>query len=305
MNNPELYKLNLKTSTSDRQGLIDYCLSESVIGLGWGASKWLGNTSLTSFDDYLEAVHNNPWTWSQLAAPRALEAAPEGSLVWFRDLDNAYYLARLVGPWRPVSGSRVEELDLGQVRDVKLWKADSEIDVPGAVIRGFAAPRQHAFAKVKNDGAKLYSALLADKQWGTGVVFPESTDLGPKAILESFLSPLDVEDLVAAYLQRDGEYIVFPGRHSRSNPVYEFLLTNRTNGQTAAVQVKTGSAELVPERLSPEVADDWFVYSAVGQDLPSHVTRITTSELVDFMNSGHPAMPKVVALWIERIQEFS
>lgn len=178
---------------------------------------------------------------------RAFHDAAPGLLVWFRDLRGRYYLARLVGDWRLLHGKRAERLDLANVRQVEYAAVGSETDVPGAVIRAYGVPRQLTFCRINDYGAQAYSAQLASELL-TGQ--PPDVDLSTDAILRSLLAPLDVEDLVVAYLQDRRGYVAFPVRQGRSTAVYECVLRNRKDGHTAVIQVKTGGAEVPIKRLT-------------------------------------------------------
>ncbi len=297
---PELYKINLKTGTSDRASLLDYCLKESVLGVGWGphwAPKLFSSDAANDFDIY-RAGAEKFWSRRAIGPAIALHDAAEGSLVWFRDLSSVYYLARIVGPWRLLEGVRFEEMDLANVRSVEYFEVP-EGSVPGGVIRGFASPRQLAFNRVRDEGARLYSALLASERWNTN---PPEVGITTEGILD-LLSPLDMEDLVAAYLQDTKDYLAFPARHSRSTAVYEFILSSRRDGTTAAVQVKTGNATVAEAGLSEKIADRWFVYSASGQAFSSRIETISKAELVDYIESRPAALPPVVEAWRQRVSD--
>jgi hypothetical protein len=232
-----------------------------------------------------------------MGSVRAFHDAKPGSLVWFRDLRGRYYLARIVGDWRLLSGSAAEQIDLANVRDVEYVATGSEVDVPGAVIRAYGVPRQLTFCHVNDYGARAYSALIASELLRGE---PPDVELSTEAILHSLLGPLDVEDLVVAYLQDRRGYVAFPVRQGRSTAVYECVLRNREDGHTAVVQVKTGGANVPVETLDSRVADKWFVFVERDQKLPSFVHRIESAELVEYMESRAPSLPLVTERWMRR-----
>jgi hypothetical protein len=291
---PALYKMNLKTDAKDRAELIDYCLAESVLGMGWGYYQGSGHVP-TDFGEYYRNVTE---TWENTGPVKWFHDASLGSLVWFRDLQGRYYLALLAGHWRLIDGPKAQRMDLANVRDVHYAPVGSEAGVPGAVLRAYAVPRQRAFNQLHDDGAIAYSALLASEL--LGIAAPE-IQFTTRDVLRSLLGPLDVEDLVAAYLQDTREYIALPARHARSTSVYEYALKHRGDGHIAVVQVKTGGATVPVETL---VADGleakWFVYADTAQDLPAFVERISADELVAYMDSRPAALPPVTERWMRR-----
>ena len=284
---PALYKINLKTGTQERAELIEYCLENRVLGMGFGAHYFRDDVPTDFADYYASAVAK----WSKRDMGPALwfyEAEP-GSLVWFRDLHGRYYLGRLAGSWRLLHGPAAERLDLANVRDVEYAPVGSEAGVPGAVIRGYAAPRQWTFSRVNDYGAQAYSALLASELLGGD---PPGVGMSTREVLRSLLGPLDVEDLVAAFLQDTRDYIALPARHAGSTAVYEYVLKHRGDGHIAVVQVKTGGATVPLDTLDQGVAAKWFVYTDHDQELPAFVERIPEDALIAFMESRHPRFPR-------------
>lgn len=297
MAHPEVYRINLKTDAEDREALIKYCLERGVLGMGWGCG-YFSAQPLKTFDSYWAGATR---CWPTAAArgqnsPRRFHDAQKDDLVWFRDLQGQYYLARLTGDWEALHGPRAEALDLGQVRAVEYRPVGSEADVPGKVIRSYAAPRQLTFCRVDDPGAETYTRLLASELFGYQP--PDFDDLSTATILASLLSPFDVEDLVAAYLQDTKDYVALPARHSKNTAVYEWILKNRNDGHVAVAQVKTGNATIDVQRLNPDIADMWFAYVAADQDLPAFVHRISNDELIAYMGSGAPSLPPVVERWM-------
>jgi hypothetical protein len=292
---PTMYKINLKTDAEDRAELIEFCLKNQVLGMGWGA-HYFSDREPVDFDDYLAGAVS-AWSSRAMGSSRTFHDAPLGSLIWFRDLHGLYYLAALTGEWKALNDECARRLDLGQIRAVTYAAVGSEAEVPGAVLRAFAAPRQLTFCRVNDDAAKAYSAMLANELLGTKR--PQFAP-SPMEVLRSFLAPVDVEDLVACYLQVEKGYVALPARHAKSTAVYEYALRNRDDGHTAVVQVKTGHATVLLETLDASVAAKWFVYSQSKQSFPNFVERITDHELLQFMTDKPNALPPVTARWMQR-----
>lgn len=65
--------------------------------------------------------------------------APEGALVWTRDVDGLFWLGRLGGPWRYDDGEAAREADLTHVRPCEWLSAPvGEPAVPARVQLAFA-----------------------------------------------------------------------------------------------------------------------------------------------------------------------
>lgn len=291
-----LYKITLKTDAEDREELVQYCLDANVLGVGWG-SHYFRNDEPKNFDDYYAGAVKL-WGSRELGPVRHLHDAEVGSLVWFRDRRGHYYLARLVGPWRLLYGAVARRNDLGNIRDVEYALVGTAADVPGAVLRGYAAPRQWSFCRVNDDAAHAYSALLASELLGSP---PPEIHISTRRVLTSLLGYWDVEDLVAAFLQDTRDYVALPARHSPTNAVYEYVLKHRRDGHVAAVQVKTGDAEINVDLLSEAAGEKWFVYSSDERELPSFVERISEDDLVRYMESRAQSLPPVVERWMARV----
>ena len=133
-------------------------------------------------------------------------------------------------------------------------------------------------------------ALLASELLGTPAPI---LDISAREVLRSLLGPLDVEDLVAAYLQDQRDYVAVPARQAKSTSVYEYILKHRLDGHIAVVQVKTGNAQVPLDTLDATVADEWSVYSDRDQELPAFVERVSQDDLVAYMESGAMSLPPV------------
>jgi hypothetical protein len=139
-----LYKINLKTDAVDHAELVDYCLRKSLVGMGWG-SHYFTDELPDNFDSYYRGAVKK-WSKRAMGPALAFRDAPLGSLVWLRDLQGAYYLARLAGEWRLIHGKHAERIDLANARTVSYAPVGSEAGVPGAVVRAYGVPRQLPFA---------------------------------------------------------------------------------------------------------------------------------------------------------------
>jgi hypothetical protein len=297
MSEPQLYRLHVRPD-GDAEQAFRYCVRESVLGTGWGTTRWADPTLVPSdWDSYL-SLAKGTWTDRAFAPVRWLHYAPTGSLVWTRDSHGIYYLARLTGDWEYRDEPENRKLDLNNVRPAELFPVPgAEAAVPGAVVRAFSG-RGWAFCRLWDENARRYSAYLYAELGNTA---PPSWRPTPAEIVASLLDPLDVEDLVSSYLQARRGLIALPTRHNKSTLAYEYTLRDPSDGQVFAVQVKTGGASVPVESLSSEGGLRWIVFSPTTQyagTLPPHVETIELEELLHFMASQPHALPPVTSTWL-------
>jgi len=297
-----IYRLHLKTA-GDRAKVIDYCLRENVIGLGWGMNWSEGeHPAPRVFDEwreYAEEIWPRQRTWRFWPVIWMHDAEP-GSLVWTRDLGGIYYLGQIVGPWRYADAPLNRELDLTSLRDVRFHRIGSEGDVPGAVVRSYSN-RGRAFQHVSDAGAAWYSAyLFAEK---AGRALPEWRP-SLMQVIDSLLGPFDVQDLIAAYLQVERGYIALPARQVDSTLAYEYVLRHPSNGHLAVAQVKTGAQAVETDTL-PTADEDLrcFIFSPrhnYPAVLPPNVVPIDVEDIAAFVRNNPNPLPPVVQRWAVR-----
>jgi hypothetical protein len=95
------------------------------------------------------------------------------------------------------------------------------------------------------------------------------------ADLYQLLSPADLENLVAVYLQCVHRYFVIPHTADASAPKYEFTLI-REDGRRAAVQVKSGSVSIAVAEYETVAGqlDELFLFASSGHYVGAHNARI-------------------------------
>jgi hypothetical protein len=293
----QLFRLHVRPD-GDPDAAFAYCLKHGVLGTGWGTTRWGEPPSVPrAWPEYL-AQARKIWTDRQFAPVRWFEAAPEGSLVWTRNPEGIYYLARFAAPWEYRDSQENRELDLNNVRPAQIVLVPgAEGGVPGAVVRAFSG-RGWAFCRLWDDGARRYSEYLFASLTGGA---PPSWVPEPLDIIDSLLDPYDVEDLVTAYLQATRGWIALPTRYSSSTIAYEYTLRDPQNGHVYAVQVKTGDAVVPVEQLSAEGNLKWVIFSArrrYPDKLPSHVAALEMDALIEFMLAQPFALPPVTSAWL-------
>jgi hypothetical protein len=299
---PSLYRIWLKTA-GDRMGVERTCLREGLLGLGWGY-HW-GDEPVpdpVTWKVYHDWAYDN---WGGKMGPvRTLHDAEEDCLVWTRTADGMYYLAQFTDGWQYRDERRFDDLDLNNTRPARIERVGTENRVPGSVVRSLSRPGA-ALCRVKDHGAARYSALLWADLTGEEYVWSPTVD----EILVSLLSPLDVEDLVAAYLQVKRGWLLLPSRLNSNTAAYEYVLIEPKTGHQYAVQVKTGTSTAFDlSRL--DTAKDlqgWVVYATDGSVYrgrqPDHVDRLDTADLKRFMIDYHRALPPIIQTWLSTARD--
>ena len=149
-----------------------------------------------------------------------------------------------------------------------------------------------------DETAARYSALIWARLTGESYAWQPSID----DVLDSLLSPFDVQDLVAAYLQAERGWLLFPSRLSDSTTAYEFVLRDPATGKRYAVQVKTGTSHIDQASLAHAAdLDGWVIFStseAYRGPKPRHVEQLVRAEMLRFMTDHRPALPPIVDTWI-------
>jgi len=118
-------------------------------------------------------------------------------------------------------------------------------------------------------------------------------------VLESLLGALDLEDLIAVYLQdRYGMILV---NRRRSTVGYEFVLRYRDDGRRAVATVKSGKAKVDLDALPSDTDLEVWAYAVSGDSTGeprSDVRWISTSELVGFILARPSVLPDQVSRWL-------
>jgi hypothetical protein len=294
---PPLYRIWLKTA-GDRAGVERTCLSKDLLGLGWGY-RWRDDPAPdpVTWDAYYRWAYDQ---WGGKMGPvRTLHDAEPDGLVWTRTMDGMYYLAQFTDGWQYRDEPRFDELDLNNTRPARIQQVGTDNLVPGSVVRSLSRPGT-AFCRVNDDGAARYSALLWARLTGEEYAWSPTVD----EILVSLLSPWDVEDLVAAYLQVTRGWLLLPSRLSSNTAAYEYVLIEPQTGNHYAVQVKTGTSTIfdLSTLAAAQNLDGWVVYatdeSVYRGRQPDHVDRLDAADLKQFMVDCPRALPPIIKTWL-------
>ncbi len=292
---PAIHRMWLKTD-GDRADIERLCLDSGLLGMGWGY-HWRPQPppKVITWEKYFGWASSQ---WPGRAIANVARFHDADGFVWTRTADGIYYLAAFTGEWEYRRGEPYDSLDLNNVRQAQIEKIGAETEVPGALVRRFARQGQ-TFCQVHDDSAARYSALLWARH--TGARYDWRPAL--KDVLDVLLSPFDVQDLVAAYLQVQRGWLLFPSRLSDSTAAYEYVMRDPATGHSYAVQVKTGDAtiDLITLPKAPGLKG-WIVFSsrsAYRGRRPGHIEKLDADEILRFMADRRSALPPIVDTWVQ------
>ncbi len=121
----------------------------------------------------------------------------------------------------------------------------------------------------------------------------------PQEVIESLLGALDLEDLVAVYLQDQHELVLI--NRGRSTVGYEYVLRHRRTGARVVATVKSAGAAVDLDALPSDRAVSVWAYAVSGraQGRPRDDIRwIGTDELIEFVCRRPEVLPDQVIRWL-------
>jgi hypothetical protein len=283
-----------------------YCLREGVLGVGWQVDL-LPETALT-WEAY-ERIAAETHGAGELSRVRYFhDKIKVKDLIWSRDSDGMYYLAKVEAPSRRIADTGLaweyydtpagRDADIVNVVRCRILLVPTADDVPGKIIACFRPSR--SIQSIADETAVLYSQLLwnqLSKSDDYTVPNRQQSDIF------SFLDAETTEDVIFIYLQSEG-WIVVPNSRKADTMRYEFLAIHRNTHARALVQVKTGNSPLDTESWScfPETV---FLFQAQGiyTGLPAaNVITLCPKTIKDFMEAHFEILPRSVRRWIEFVR---
>ena len=291
-----VFRLHLRSTLPhvDHAAIEDYCLKENGwAGLGWGL--WEGEQpSGLAWDEYTRRKEAKGEGVDE--SVRRLHNMPVGALVWTRRTDGTFWLGRITGKWEYRAGPQARKLDMFNLRRCRWHNVGAEDAVPGKILNNFRPAR--TLNPVKDHASVDYSRRLWSRV--TGEPFAEAP-IDSRTVIESLLSPTDLEDFVAAYLQ-DRHDLVLISRHP-STAGYEYVFKAKRDGRRAVASVKSGGSNVDLSTLPKDGDIDVWIYQVSGEpagESHDNVRHIATEDLVDFINERPTVQPDQVLYWLNR-----
>lgn len=294
-----IWKLHLRPKDVPARDVVDYCLANDFVGLGW---KGPAEQADEAISDYL-ARHRAHWRRREPAVHAILEQVRVGDLIWSRDADGRYLLAKVTGKPFPRFGEWADVKDMYHVAPVQFADSGEEPinddEVPGRVKAAFSQ-RGRTINRLKDERVADYSEWLFAHKRGRDAPRPAK-----RLEFIASLSSFELEDLVALYLQECG-WRVLLSSHSPTTPRFEATFI-RNDGQTAGVQVKQGTTELdVANYGEGERVNHVFLFAASGHYGTverTNVTKIGAEDLIAFARDHRDALSASMRRWFDWSQE--
>jgi len=294
----ELWRLHIrpKGGWADKSLSFNYCIANEVVGMGWGVPDKYGLT--LDWDEYFRIaseIHKN------LSNVKTFhDSVKIDDLIWTRDQDGIYWLARVRGDWQYYAEAPAFDADIVNIRDCDFAKIENFDDVPGKVIACFRPKR--TIQKIKDKNMSYYSMLL----WNKLAETPNYSLKGIKVKQNVFtyLNDEACEDVIFIYLQSLG-YIVIPHSRKADTMSYEFIVFDPHTNQRAIVQVKTGQTVLNKDdyRIFNQKV---FLFQANGLYIGKENQNIICFNPVvieTFMRHNRNYMPNYINQWLDFTEE--
>lgn len=286
----QLWRVHLRPDAKG-QDPVELCLRQEVVGIGWRVP-----TKPITRDEYWQAGQQEYGDkgWSRAANAVGWRMAV-GDLVWVRDFYGVYYLGKISGEWEYRDASENLQADIINVRPCKLFRVGSII--AGKIVNCFIPSA--TVQQIHDETAEVFSAAVFNKITGDQISFkqPDSIDIF------SLLSDVDLEDVVALYLQDEFKLHFVPSSRAKNSttPAFEYQLLDPRTNTTASVQVKGGNSVLDPSDYY-HFPDSCFLFASGGYARPStkgSVVCIQREAIESYLIRAQDFLPTSLSTWLE------
>lgn len=245
------WKLSIKPDSEPEFDAFELCREKSLIGIGW-AGAYL-NSQPNTLEEAKSLVTHSYGEWPY-AARKLLEEVEPGDHVWLHQQGD-YYLCKAQD--EIVYGAEIDaqfaSYDLGHARRAQ-WIKVPEAFVSGVIQRGTIAQRMIQRINITSEDRAcndiIFERLSGNPDWlpdiDSEVLSCKLKSLDMQSLF-SVMTPDEVEDMVAMYLQAEG-WCLIKSTCFRSKPTFEFSMVNK-HSEVCSVQVKSGN---YPDPLPPE-----------------------------------------------------
>lgn len=298
----------LQTNTAAGK-IADYCLSHNVAAIGWSL-KDIPETerkSITKFEefcDYADKFYNSYDSIKRLA-----EQVKTDDLIWMRNKDGKYYIARVTekSKWFFNASDDATHYDAcNQLTEICWKEANSQNDescVPGAVSTSFI--RGATFQRINKSGIEDYSKLLYNN-----ITKTNHYDIKLELTENNFYSLLstdDCEDLLYFWLYKERGYICVPSSNKNSTPNYECVLINPKDGNHIYIQVKKGNIDIDADNYKDLDGEVWLlttegnILNLEKYENEGTMHKANPTVLYDFARSedSDNIVSKSIKMWVE------
>lgn len=231
-----LFRVHIRPQggTADSKESFAYCLKEQLLGVGWRTES---NQNTTVWEEYLSEatlIHNDLNVCKYIK-----KWVSPNDLVWTRDTEGNYYLAKVLSGWEYWISQEAKEkdIDIANIFRCEIKKVDID-DVPGKVVACFRPAR--TLQEIADSVAMEYSKALWNRLSNTDCYEIDKTKISD---VFTMLDDEETEDLVFLYLQTQGWYVL-PNSRKADTMSFEYLCINPKTGEIVGTQVKTGTSSI-------------------------------------------------------------
>jgi len=292
-----LYRIHIRPQGGEAniQTTFNYCLSNGLLGVGWRTET---NRNTKVWDEYFDEaskLHNNLQNCAYIH-----KRIKEGDLVWTRDGQAQYYIARVKSGWEYWQSQEAVDFDIDIAN---IFRCDFQRvvkdAVPGKVIACFRAPK--SVQSIADNATIEYSKYLWNK---LARCHAYTIDQSKFPDIFTMLDDEETEDLLFLYLQTLGWHIV-PNSRKADTMRFEFFLVNPVTGDRADVQVKTGNERLNSDTYGQHSNQVFLFQSNEYYDGSTYdnVTCISQAELVRFMRRAINWLPSSFKIKLELVRQ--
>lgn len=291
-----IWRLHIKP---EAQGVdpVSFCRKHGIIGMGWPVAD-----RPNSKEAYLESgartyTDGRAKGWRR-AANAFLHRMKERDLVWFRDTQGVYFLAKVASDWNYEASPENVRADLVNIRKAEIYEVGTAVAGKivnccraGATVQAISSDTVDAFSRQTFNRLAGRQDYSTDKPAASQSVF-------------DLLSDVDLEDVVGLYLQLERGYAVVPSSRSTRNdtPFYEFELVSRKDASPAYVQVKSGNVVINVDHYV-NFRRTIFLFSPAGYSGTgsADTVALTRAEIEGFLRRSKAWMPLSMRTWLDYI----
>ena len=290
-------RLHLKTNTSHRQEMVEFCLnnSEQYVAIGW--SRLSEGITSDDFREYYNRIKQENGKVNP--AINIFRNAKVDDLLWTRDLNGNYWICKVKSPVKVVCDKR---MDIGSLIPVEAYNFGMQ--VPGQIKASFTRINGGTAGYIRDEIIIEYSKLVFN-QLSQSNYYQVIPYVG--GLLDN-LPDFDLEELVISYLQVKENYYVLSNSIAKKSTTIkiecEMMSRDVENPRKAVVQVKGKKArELDALDFKQYVEEGYIVYLHAPKisnlDQLKNVVRIYDSTLLDFYEKNKPILPVSITQWEE------
>jgi hypothetical protein len=269
---------------ADMPTTFNYCLRNGLLGVGWRTNSRRNTKNWDEYFNEASQIHDNLQICKYIK-----KLVSEGDLVWTRDADGQYYLARVTSGWEYFTSPEANELDIDIANIFRCVFKRVDIDaVPGKIVACFRAAR--TIQEIGDNKAREYSKHLWNTLSNERVY---QIDKSGYSDIFMMLDDEETEDLLFLYLQSLGWYLL-PNSRKGDTMSFEYLAVRPLNGEKALSQVKTGEVALnrddyvhYPHKIFLFQSNER--YTGTGSE---NVICFSRHELLEFLAKSLTWLPK-------------